>query len=359
MAYNLLKRGWHWLAQMKVAAILITVTLLLVGLGSCFPQAPASVTADAQQLARWETEVRTRYGLLTDLLRAGGVFRWFHSPVLLVPTVLLTLATFVCTLDRWRGVWQRVFHRPARPPRTIFEVAPYTANLTAPPLHLVRQHLEEQGFWVQSETAQGVVYLRGDRYRWAPLATFVTHLAVLLLLLGAILSSSYGWREELTVEPGQTVEVGHENRLRLRNEGFTISRYPDGNVAAYTAQLTLVEGNGRVVRRRVGVNRPLSYEGIGFYLQSYEASEDGYRVTLLAVYDPGYGLVIAAGFLLLLGLTVSFNFPHCWLYARIDPEGTMRLAGRAERWACDFGREFIGLVEKLQRLTEASEGRAS
>ena len=359
MAYNLLKRGWHWLAQMKVAAILIVVTLLLVSLGSCFPQLPASVTADAQQLARWETEVQTRYGPLTDLLRAGGVFRWFHSPLFLAPAVLLTLATLVCTLDRWRGVWQRVFHRPTRPPRAIFDVAPHTANLTAPPLHLVRQHLEEQGFRVWSETAQGVVYLRGDRHRLAPLATLVTHLAVLLLLLGAILSSSYGWREELTVEPGQTVEVGHENRLTLRNDGFTITRYPDGNVAAYNAQLTLVEGNGRAEHRRVGVNQPLSYGGVGIYLQGYEEGEDGYRVTLLAVHDPGYGLVIAAGFLLLLGLTVSFNFPHCWLYARIDPEGTMRLAGRAERWACDFGREFTGLVEKLQRLTEASEGKAS
>jgi hypothetical protein len=91
-------------------------------------------------------------------------------------------------------------------------------------------------------------------------------------------------------------------------------------------------------------------------------------VTLLTVHDPGYGVVITAGFLLLLGLTVSFNFPHCCIHARIEPqgacpelaegacpelaEGTLRLAGRADRRACGFGREFEALVEEIKRAVE-------
>ncbi len=359
-AQSALKWTWHFLARLNVAVLLIAIVLLLAALGSCFPQsAPATVAADAERLARWEAGVRARFGPLTALLAAVGVFRWFHSPAFLAPLTLLAVATLVCTLDRWRGVWRQTFHRPARPPDAIFDVAPLTARLTAPSPRVVREALAGQGFCVRSETAGSIVYLRGDRNRLAPLATLVTHLAVLLLLLGAILSSGYGWRETLTIEPGETVEVGHESRLTLRNEGFTIARHPDGSVAAYNAEVTLIEGDREVAHRGVQVNEPLNYGGVGFYLSGYEQREGGYRVTLVAVRDPGYGLVVVAGFLLLLGLTVSFNFPHCWIHARIEPDGILCLAGRVERWAGDFGREFAGLAEELRRLAEAGKEETS
>jgi hypothetical protein len=78
------------------------------------------------------------------------------------------------------------------------------------------------------------------------------------------------------------------------------------------------------------------------------------------VHDPGYGLIVAAGFLLLSGLTVSFNFPRSWIQARTEPDGTLRLAGWAERRACDFRREFTRLMGEMEgwkmgRLEDAGE----
>ena len=362
---------------MDVAAILIVVVLLLAALGSCFPQLPSSVAADPERLAQWEAGIRAKYGVLTDLLTASGAFRCFRSPLFLVPLTLLAVATLVCTLDRWRGVWRRAFHRPVRCSDAALDGAPHTARLTLPPPPagggetpplageggggetpplaggaggVVRESLERRGFRVRSETAGGALYLRGDRNRLAPLATLVTHLAVLLLLLGAALGSGYGWREEITIGPGETVEVGHESGLALRNDGFTIARYLDGSIAAYEAEVTVVV-EGREVRRGiVRVNEPLTYGGVGLYLRGYAGTEGRHSVTLLAVRDPGYSPAIVAGFLLLLGLTVSLNFPYRCVHARIEPEGTLRLAGRAERRACDFGREFALLVEELRHV---------
>jgi len=175
---------------------------------------------------------------------------------------------------------------------------------------------------------------------------------VLLLLLGAALSSGHGWREELTIEPDEMAEVGHGSGLVLRNEGFNIAHHLDGSVASYEAEVTIAEGGQEVTHGRVRVNEPLSYGPVRLYLQAYAETSDGYSVTLLAVHDPGYGVVIAAGFLLLLGLTVSFNFPHCCVHARIEPEGTLCLAGQADRRAWDFGREFEALVEEIRRTVE-------
>jgi cytochrome c biogenesis protein ResB len=179
---------------------------------------------------------------------------------------------------------------------------------------------------------------------------------LLLLLIGATLSHAYRWQETLTIAPDETASLGHANGLALRNDGLAIERYPDGNVAGYEANVALLEPGQTVARYYVRVNKPLTYGGIGFYLQGYGRTESGYSITLLAVRDPGYGLVIVAGFLLLLGMTISFNFPHCWLHTRLDPDGALRLAAWAERQAYDFGPEFTSLTAELIHLEGLGEG---
>jgi cytochrome c biogenesis protein ResB len=371
--WNRLKRVWRFLVRTDVAAVLIFVVLLVTALGSCFPQVSPATVTDASRWARWETDLRARYGALTDLLAAGGAFRWFQSPSFLIPFVLLIVITLACTLDRWQRVWRRAFRQPVHCTDLVFDAAPYSASLTAlgtTPLYstpsystpsssilltqITRETLEQHGFRVRSEIADdsgrsnATVHLRGDRNRLAPLATLLNHLAVLLLLLGAVLSSGYGWHEELTLAPGATVAVGHGSDLSLRNERFTIARYPDDSAASYDAEVTVIQGGKEIDHHSAQVNKPLTFDGIAIYLQSYKETEGSLSVTLLAVHDPGYDLVIAAGFLLLLGLVVIFYFPHCAIHAQIRPEGTLRLAGEIERQAFDFDHEFAALVKEIE-----------
>jgi cytochrome c biogenesis protein len=362
----ILKRAIRFLARLDVAAVLIVVAMLLAGLGSCFPQVSPAVASDPERMAQWEAGARARYGGLADALAAGGAFGWFRSPVFLVMLALLAAVTLVCTLERWRGMWRRARYQPVRCSDVALERAPHTASLNAPAgvylPEVVRQVLEERGFRVRTtkvittngtrnETTNGrAVYVRGDRNRLAPLATLVTHLAVVLLLLGAALTGGFGWREEVTLGPGETVEVGHRSGLALRNEGFAVERYLDGSVAGYEAGVAVATEGRDAARGSIRVNEPLHYGGVGLLLHAYAETPDGASVTLLAVRDPGYGLAVVAGFLLLFGMTVSFNFPHCCVRARVAPEGALRLAGRADRRACDFWREFAALVEEIRRV---------
>ncbi len=356
MARKTLKIVWRFLTRLKVAAVLIVILLLAAALGSCFPQLPP-VDTNAEQLVRWDADVRARYGPLTDLLIAIKVFGWFRSPVFLISLALLAVATLVCTLDRWRVTWRRAFRAPTRPSDAVFHAAPHTAKLVTPrPASMtVAERLRGRGFRVSSETAGDVLYLRGDRNRLASLATLATHLGVLLLLLGTILNSRFGWREELTIARDEAAQIEHASQLKLRNEGFTIERYPDGSVSKYQAQVAIVEGDREVMRGSVQVNEPLVYRSLGLHLHGYGDAQGDYSVTLLAVRDPGYGVVVSAGFLLFLGLAVSLNFPRCWIQARVEPDGTLRLAGWAERQAGEFEREFAGLVGDLDRLAAADQ----
>ena len=341
-----LRRGWRFLVRTDVAAIVIVVVLLLAALGSLFPHPSPAVAADVERLARWQAEAHERFGGITGLLVEGSAYRYLR-----VALTLLALITLACILDRWPRVWRRVFHRPVRWAEEALTGAQHAASLSAPsstPLaDLVRRSLEARGFAVRSEVAGSDVFLRADRYRLAPLATLVSHLAVPLLLVGVLLGGQYGWREVLTIGPDETTPVGHGTGLTVDTDGFAISRYPDGSVSSYNAEITVIAGGDRRAGRIVRVNEPLVHSGVGFHLQGYGETADGHSITLLAVHDPGFGLVVVAGFLLLLAVTVTFNFPHCLVRARVRPDGTLQLAGHGERQAYDFEREFAGLVKEI------------
>lgn len=353
---QILRRGWHFLARLDFAAVLLLIALLLAALGSCFPQLTPQIAANPERRAQWEAAISARYGGLTGVLAALGVFRWFRSPLFLAPLALLVLVTLACTLERWRAVWQRAFDRPIVCPDTLFDTAPCTATL--PPFSLqggvalLHERLREHGFRIT--THPQFLYLRGDRHPLSSLATLVTHLSVLLLALGALMTTWFGWREMLTLAPGTVIEVGHGSGLALRNDGFTIERYPDGSAAGYEVAITVLAGGQEVTRGTIRVNAPLVHRGLRVCLQAYEKRTEGVGVTLLAVHDPGYGVVITTGFLLLLGLTMSFYFPHACIYARVEQDGTLRLAGRADRRAWDFEREFAGLVDEFKRAAEGA-----
>ena len=342
------QRTWRWLARIDVAAVLLALAILLVTIGSLFPQRPAATAVD---VTRWETLIRERYGALAAPLAALGAFRFFRSPQFVGGLAVLILGTLVCTLNRWPALWRAAWRRPGRPSDAMLDAAPYVGEISAAPAadlpDRVRRCLRDRGYRVVSEASGAGDYLRGDRNSLARLASLVDHLAVLLLFIGAIASAALGWRAELTVAPGQAAAVGHGSPLTVRNDGFAILYYPDGSPASYEAQLGLADAT-RTISGRVAINRPLALRGVHFYLSGYQPAAGGDSLTLLAVYDPGYGLVVAGGLLFLLGLIVAVGFPHCSVHARIAADGTLRLAGFAERGAMGFGREFTGLAAELR-----------
>ncbi len=80
---------------------------------------------------------------------------------------------------------------------------------------------------------------------------------------------------------------------------------------------------------------------------TFEFALDRY-IVLQVVHDPGFKWVILAGFLVMGGLIFSFYFPHKRLWARVTAD-ELRLAGRTERDAVGFEKEFAGLVKGLKK----------
>jgi len=356
-----LKRAWHFLVRVDVASVLIVVLLLLAIIGSCFPQRPPEGITNPASMARWEAGILDKYGSLAEVFTSLGIFHFFETPVFIACMALLGMITLFCLLDRWQVIWRKAFKKEVQRPDVVFQATPYTASLTKPTgsdfSQILKENLEQRGFRLKLENTSDITHFRADRYRLSVLATLVSHLGLVLLLVGVILSSIFNWREVVTLPPGESVTIAHQRNISVGNEGFTIEHYPNGSASGYEAKIRLIDSNLEQSRGRISVNEPLTYAGISFYLQGFERGETGNTITLLAVYDPGYTPIIIAGFLLLLGISVTFNFPHCVIYGRIESGNLLRVAGSAERWASDFGAEFSDLVEKFQsRLDQSSDG---
>lgn len=360
MVVDLLKRAWRFLIRMDVVAILILLVLLLVALGSCFPQRPANLDKDPQRLELWDSSLDARFGGLAPLLINLGMFRFFNSPIFLIALFTLVISTLICTLDRWRAVWRRAFHYEIICTEATYLTADHTLQLHADPdfpLEKIGNRLTRHGFRTQIEKDGQTTYFRGDINQFSVSATLFSHIGLLLLFSGVLISATLGWRSEITIGPGMPAAVPHNDKIQLRYEDFVIQRYPDGTASAFEAQVQVLEEGAETYTASVKLNQPLDINGTSLLLKGYSQVGETTLVSLLVVRDQGYLLVILAGLLLLLGMTVTFYFPHSCIYVRAEPDGIISVAGRADRRAYTFKRQFKDLVCDLKSagLSQAEE----
>lgn len=350
---DLVKRVWHFLIRMDIVAILILLVLLLVPLGSCFPQRPINLEMDSQRLKLWDSSIKARYGGLAELLDSIGLFRFFNSPMFNAALSVLILSTLICSLDRWRGVWRRAFRYEVVCAEATYRTADNRLKLHAgPDFHLekISGSFTKHGYRIRMEKDDQTAHYRGDINRFSISATLFTHVGILLLISGALLSATLGWREEIIIGPGMIGVIPSADNTELHFEDFLIQRYPDGSASAFEARIQVKEQDEETYTASLKLNQPLIVNGMSVLLQGYSKVGEDTLVSLLVVRDPGYLLVILAGLLFLLGTVVTFYFPHSCIYARAEPDGVIYIAGRSDRRAYTFTRQFNELVHEFERL---------
>jgi cytochrome c biogenesis protein len=350
-----LKSLWHYWGRTSVATWLLVLLAVLAALGSLFPQVPS----DSADRAAWLTAAEDKYGPLARVLTGLKLFAFFRSPWFWVPAVGLALSLLICTLIRLRPVWRSGAGRRRVPTLEELSHYPFRAHLSAPSaeegLAAARGALRAGRFRAVEVSAGGQPLLLGERNRLARLGTLATHLAPLLLLIGATVSGLTGWREDvaLFMMPGDAVPVGPAGSFRLRLLDGQVDTYPDGSPSDYRVTLEVVPEDGAARERLLRLNHPVRHAGVSLLLTEYVPAGMTFGVRLLAVRDFGYPVVIAAGVLLVMGVCITFYLPHqqVWLWPAAD--GTIELAGRTSGDGVGFaetiGRLLNGLITSTER----------
>ena len=138
-------------------------------------------------------------------------------------------------------------------------------------------------------------------------AALVLHLALLLVVVGAVVTSLSSRKGMLHLRVGESSASYIENKkgelpmpFVLRLDDFAVSYYPGTDTPADYRSTVSVLADGEVVRTAdVSMNHILSYRGYRFYQTTYDS--DSLGSTLTVSRDPwGTGLVYAgyAAFLL-------------------------------------------------------------
>jgi cytochrome c biogenesis protein len=262
---------WRVFTSMRTALVLILGLSLFALLGTVIAQVPAGLAADPPAYDAWLEAMRGKYGGWTGVMDKLGLFAVFQSLWFRFALVLLTTSILACSINRSRGLWRLAVHPRVAVTDHFYDSAPLraavqTESTVESALDAVRRVFRGQRFRTIVERDGDAAHLYVDRNRFSPFGTVIAHLSVVLILVGALMSSMLGFRNsELAVTVGTTAEVGGGTGLSVLAKSFSDSYYEDGRPSDYASQLVVYRDGAPVAEKTVRVNEPLEYGGVTFY----------------------------------------------------------------------------------------------
>lgn len=268
-------RAFRQLTSMRFALVLLVAFALLTLAGTLISQVPGEVKSDPGAYAEWLESARARYGGWTGVLDALGFFSVFASIWFKSVLLLLTASLIACSVRRAPGIWRTATRPRMAMTDAFFERAPQRARLdsaAAPDATLaaLRKVFRSHRFRTAVERHGDAVHVCADRFRWGPFGRIVAHLSFVIILLGATLTATAGFRDESFAVPvGERLRVGNGTDLAIEATSFSDSYYPSGEPRDYASELVLYEGGTRVKAQEVRVNHPMRHDGVTIYQSFY------------------------------------------------------------------------------------------
>ncbi len=284
---------WRTLTSVYFALGLIGFLALAGLLGTLLPQIPSALRDNPAAVDAWLEEQRGKFGLLTDVMHDLDLFSIFSAPLFIAALGLLVLTVGLCTASRLPAAWRAVTRPPERVPAAYFEEGPNRYSFAAPAdEEALESALRRQRFKVKHFREGAATYLFADRFAWARLGTFVSHVSLIVVLAGALFSRLGGFEASLFAAEGTTAPVfaaDDPNQMQVLVED-AVGRFDEaGGPLDYRTDLVIYQGGREVARGTTTVNGPFSYEGYRFHQVSYFGSGAALLVrdaaTGTAIYD--------------------------------------------------------------------------
>lgn len=264
---------WDFFCSLKLTMFLMISLAVISIIGTIIPQGPPP----QEYLAQISPAKLTLYKSL-------GFFDMYHSWWFILLLYMLTVNLVACSFKRLPHIWKTItqpltlLDTPLE--RSLANLA--TINSSEEPTVLKEQvvaFLKAEFAKPGVIEAEGAWHLFAQKTAWCRLSVYFVHLSVIVIFIGAIIGSLFGYKGFVNILEGETVSkviLRSEKELDLgfsvRCEQFSVAKYPSGAPKEFKSILTVLE-NGRPVpdytNVRVIVNDPMMYKGISFYQSSY------------------------------------------------------------------------------------------
>ncbi|MCX5823361.1 MAG: cytochrome c biogenesis protein ResB [Deltaproteobacteria bacterium] len=279
---------WNFLTSLKLVVILLLILSALSIAGTVIEQ-----NKPLQEYYRYYQPGTV--ALFSKL----GLFDMYHSWWFVACLSLLALNITACTMDRYRGIMAGMRKR-----NLILDekLSKSLQNLTtiryALPLDAVEKKMVElagkefPGKPVVTAAEEGGSHYFFEKGKYSRLAFFMTHLSILIIFLGALIGSFFGYKGYVNIFEGETVSQVETRAGKIQNLNFQVKCntfnaefYASGMPMDYRSDLSILQNGKEVVRKTIRVNDPLTFEGVTFYQSSYGGQPD--QVAIEAVSRDG------------------------------------------------------------------------
>ncbi len=263
---------WKFFASIKLSVVLLLILAVTSIFGTVIPQ-----NADPAEYLR-------AFGrFFYNLFHALDLFDMYHSWWFQLLLFLLVVNIVVCSIERLGATWKIVFkQKPAFNPdrfrrlsnRKTFDSDQSVTELQERFAPLIARKYRFHR--IENNANGNGICLFAEKGRWGRLGVYTVHLSVILLLLGGIIGSRFGFDGYVNIPEGEATDVislrNQNRRLKLpftiRCDDFDVSYYDSGAPKEFRSSLTLLNNGKPVAQKDIIVNDPLRHAGISIYQAS-------------------------------------------------------------------------------------------
>ena len=268
---NYLDALWRFFASLKLTVIVLFSLAVMAGIGTFLPQNKSPEEYFQAFGPFW-------YRILSDL----DMFDLYHAWWFRLLIMMLVINIIICSVDRLRLTWKIIFPKSRhidpekfihRPSRLAFQLNAPSKRLRDPVERLTKQAL---GSYTSIPVDKGFA-LTADQGRWTRLGVYMVHLSVIVLLVGGLIGSIWGFEGFVNLPEQETIQAialrDSNQRIALpfslRCDDARVQVYDNGAPKEWRIWLTILENGRTVVQKDIIVNDPLRYKGINIFLSSF------------------------------------------------------------------------------------------
>ncbi len=262
---------WKFFISVKLTIVLLLSLAATSAIGTIVPQ---NENPQAYFQAYGEFFYR-----LFDLL---DIFDMYHSWWFQFLLVLLTINIITCSIDRLSSTGKIIFAKnpKVRPDRfrKRHDNKSFTVKQDPEKMESVyTKELKKQFGNLTMENTEKGFFIYAEKWRLSRLGVYIVHLSVVLLLVGGLIGSFFGFEGWVNIAEGEstnTIRLRKSNRVHkldfsIRCDDFDLSFYKNGAPKEYRSKLVLLEKGNVVKQKDIIVNDPLRYKGINIFQSSY------------------------------------------------------------------------------------------